>query len=137
MYAQQQRDRNNADADDAYIDFESLREIICVMKETNIQLLRLLGLPQLQHIKHMQLLQKLGRCIADSIIFRQDSDSLKGLLQKVQGDMWRQLSPLILKVYLLIILRVLKQVNFGQKDNKLMRVLTKDFSAKEIAKILN
>jgi len=51
--------------------------------------------------------------------------------------MWRQLSPLILKVYLLIILRVLKQVNFGQKDNKLMRVLTKDFSAKEIAKILN
>lgn len=137
MYAQQQRDRNNADADDAYIDFESLREIICVMKETNIQLLRLLGLPQLQHIKHMQLLQKLGRCIADSIIFRQDSDSLKGLLQKIQGDMWRQLSPLILKVYLLIILRVLKQVNFGQKDNKLMRVLTKDFSAKEIAKILN
>lgn len=107
------------------------------MKETNIQLLRLLGLPQLQHIKHMQLLQKLGRCIADSIIFRQDSDSLKGLLQKIQGDMWRQLSPLILKVYLLIILRVLKQVNFGQKDNKLMRVLTKDFSAKEIAKILN
>lgn len=85
----------------------------------------------------MQLLQKLGRCIADSIIFRQDSDSLKGLLQKIQGDMWRQLSPLILKVYLLIILRVLKQVNFGQKDNKLMRVLTKDFSAKEIAKILN
>jgi len=80
LYAQQQRDRNNADADDAYIDFESLREIICVMKETNIQLLRLLGLPQLQHIKHMQLLQKLGRCIADSIIFRQDSDSLKGLL---------------------------------------------------------
>jgi hypothetical protein len=137
LYAQQQRDRNNADADDAYIDFESLREIICVMKETNIQLLRLLGLPQLQHIKHMQLLQKLGRCIADSIIFRQDSDSLKGLLQKIQGDMWRQLSPLILKVYLLIILRVLKQVNFGQKDNKLMRVLTKDFSAKEIAKILN
>jgi hypothetical protein len=47
LYAQQQRDRNNADADDAYIDFESLREIICVMKETNIQLLRLLGLPQL------------------------------------------------------------------------------------------
>lgn len=85
----------------------------------------------------MQLLQKLGRSIADSIIFRQDSDSLKGLLQKIQGDMWRQLSPLILKVYLLIILRVLKQVNFGQKDNKLMRVLTKDFSAKEIAKILN
>jgi hypothetical protein len=85
----------------------------------------------------MQLLQKLGRSIADSIIFRQDSDSLKGLLQKIQGDMWRQLSPLLLKVYLLIILRVLKQVNFGQKDNKLMRVLTKDFSAKEIAKILN
>jgi hypothetical protein len=51
--------------------------------------------------------------------------------------MWRQLSPLILKVYLLIILRVLKQTSLSQKENKLVKVLTKDLKQSEIAKILN
>ena len=51
--------------------------------------------------------------------------------------MWRQLSPLILKVYLLIILRVLKQTTFTQKDNKLVRILSKDLKPADIAKILN
>lgn len=51
--------------------------------------------------------------------------------------MWRQLSPLILKVYLLIILRVLKQTVYSQKDNQLAKVFTRDFKPTDIAKILN
>lgn len=97
----------------------------------------MLQLPQLQHIRHLALLQKLGKCIADSIIFRQDSDSLKTLLLSFTNNTWRQLSPLILKVNLLIILKVLKDTNFTQKENPLVRVLLKDYHQKDIAQVLN
>jgi len=97
----------------------------------------LLQLPQLQHIKHLPLLQKLGKCIADSIYFRKDTESLKLLLNKFQKDTWRQLSPLILKVDLLIILQVLKYTDFADKENSLFKVFLKDFHQKDIAQLLN
>jgi hypothetical protein len=98
----------------------------------------LLNLKQLQIIKHTLLLTKLGKCIADSIIFNEDTESLKTLLAYFQKDeKWRELSPLLLKVYLLILLKVLKDTNFANKESGLTKVLAKDFVKQHIAKILN
>jgi len=84
------------------------------------------------------LLTKLGKCIADSIIFKEDTESLKTLLAYFQKDeKWRELSPLLLKVYLLILLKVLKETNFANKESGLTKVLAKDFVKQHIAKMLN
>ncbi len=84
------------------------------------------------------MLTKLGKCIADSIIFKEDTESLKTLLAYFQKDeKWRELSPLLLKEYLLILLKVLKETNFANKESGLTKVLAKDFVKQHIAKILN
>lgn len=47
------------------------------------------------------------------------------------------MSLIRLKVYLLIMLRVIREVGLKQKGNKLSKILASEFKPKEIAKILN
>jgi hypothetical protein len=50
---QQKREKDPAALEDAYIDYESLREILCSNKAMVGKMLNLLSMKQLQHIKHM------------------------------------------------------------------------------------
>lgn len=70
LHAQLQQKQNNqmGSLDEGYIDYQSLREFI-VEREFTKKLLFILQMEQLQHHKHLSLLQKLGKCIADTIIY--------------------------------------------------------------------
>jgi hypothetical protein len=74
--------------------------------------------------------------VADVVLFKQDTDAFKNLLSRVQSEKVRSLSPLMLKVDLMILLRILKETP-SSKDHKLAKIITKDFKATEIAKLLN
>lgn len=79
--------RNGNPLEDAYIDYESLREVISDDKRRLYSaLIKLLKLKELQNIKHMALLQKLGKSIADSIIFRADTEGIKNIFNFVQQE---------------------------------------------------
>ena len=66
-----------------YTDFEALREIV-VSKQTIQSLMQLIELPELNKTKHIMLLQKIGKCVADTIIYLNDAESLKTLLEKIE-----------------------------------------------------
>ena len=92
--------------------------------------MELLLAKQINNHNNQSLLQKLGECIASSICFTDSPNLIKEILNKTQKDS-HTISKYTLKVYLVIILRVMKDKKFlnqKQKASKVADVFAKTFN---------
>ena len=86
----------------------------------------------------MSLLQKIGECIAQSICHIDSGTYFRDILMRVQRDA-EKYSPITIKVYLLIILKVIKDKKFlnqKSKPTKIADVYNKSFSPEHLSNLM-
>ena len=107
-------------------------------EQTTANLMELLLAKQINNHNNQSLLQKLGECIASSICFTDSPNLFKEILHKTQKDS-HMISKYTLKVYLVIILRIMKDKKFLNQKTKVSKVAdvyTKMFNPDLIALLL-
>ena len=98
-----------------------------------------LVLPQLNTFQNMGLLQKIGDCVASSICFKDSGSYIKEILLRVQRDGQEKYSDITIKVYLLIILKVIKDKSFLNQKNKTSKVaeaFNKNYNPEHLSALL-
>ena len=96
-------------------------------------------MPQLNTYQNIGLLQKIGDCIASSICYKDSGGHFKEIILRVQRDPQEKYSDITIKVYLLIILKVLKDKNFLNQKNKASKIadaFNKNYSPDHLSNLL-